>query len=238
MTYGEQTGRSRGPARAIPLILAIVVGLVLVLVVRALVTGGGDDGAPSSGPTARGQRTGCTALHVTASSEKAALLSRIAADYNRSGRTVDGTCVDVQVTSKASGGAAEALARGWNEQVDGPRPDVWTPGVVVLVGAAAAAHRRPGQGRPGPGRDARRSRRRRWSSRCRSRWPRRSAGRTSRSAGRDVLSLARDPKGWGGKGHAEWGAFKLGKTNPQLLHLGPQRDDRRPTSPPPAGPAT
>ena len=85
MTYGEQTGRSRA-RRAIPLILAIVVGLVLVLVVRALVTGGGDDGAQQRADGS-GQRTGCTALHVTASSEKAALLSRIAADYNRSGRT-------------------------------------------------------------------------------------------------------------------------------------------------------
>jgi len=36
----------------------------------------------------------------------------------------------------------------------------------------------------------------------------------------DVLSLARDPKGWGGRGHAEWGAFKLGKTNPQYSTSG------------------
>ena len=43
----------------------------------------------------------------------------------------------------------------------------------------------------------------------------------------DVLSLTRDPRGWGGRGHAEWGAFKLGKTNPRLLHLGPERHHRR-----------
>ena len=39
MTYGEQTGRSGG-RRVLPLLLAAVVGLVLVLVVRAVVTGG------------------------------------------------------------------------------------------------------------------------------------------------------------------------------------------------------
>jgi Ca-activated chloride channel family protein len=30
----------------------------------------------------------------------------------------------------------------------------------------------------------------------------------------DLVSLARDPRGWNAKGHPEWGAFKLGKTNP------------------------
>ena len=217
MTYGEQTGRSRA-RRAIPLILAIVVGLVLVLVVRALVTGGGDDGAQQRADGS-GQRTGCTALHVTASSEKAALLSGIAADYNRSDRTVDGTCVDVQVTSKASGGAMEALARGWNQQVDGPRPDVWTPASrswSVLLQQRTAAQDKgdlvPAEtpsiaqtplviAMPKPMAEA-------------LGWPDKPLGWA------DVLSLARDPKGWGGKGHAEWGAFKLGKTNPQFSTSG------------------
>ena len=129
MTYGAQTGRSGG-RRVLPLVLAAVVGLVLVLVIRAVVSGGGDDeGGEGGGGRAdgSGERTGCQSLRVTASSEKAALLSQIAADYNRSDRRVEDACVDVQVTSKASGGAAEALARGWNERVDGPRPDVWSP---------------------------------------------------------------------------------------------------------------
>jgi Ca-activated chloride channel family protein len=191
---------------------------VLVLVVRALVTGGGDDGAQQRADGS-GQRTGCTALHVTASSEKAALLSGIAADYNRSGRTVDGTCVDVQVTSKASGGAMEALARGWNQQVDGPRPDVWTPASrswSVLLQQRTAAQDKgdlvPAEtpsiaqtplviAMPKPMAEA-------------LGWPDKPLGWA------DVLSLARDPKGWGGKGHAEWGAFKLGKTNPQFSTSG------------------
>ena len=217
MTYGEQTGRSRG-RRAIPLVLAVVVGLVLVLVVRALVTGGGDDDAQQRADGS-GQRTGCTPLHVTASSEKAALLARVAADYNRSGRTVDGSCVDVEVTSKASGGAMEALARGWDEKVDGPRPDVWTPASrswSVLLEQRTAAQDKgdlvPAEtpsiaqtplviAMPKPMAEA-------------LGWPDKPLGWA------DVLSLARDPKGWGGKGHAEWGAFKLGKTNPQFSTSG------------------
>lgn len=220
MTYGQQTGSSGG-RRALPLILAVVVGLVLVLVVRALVTGGDDEGGDSGGGRAdgSGDRTGCTTLAVTASSEKAALLSQIAADYNRSGREVDGTCVDVRVTSKASGGATEALAKGWNESVDGPRPDVWSPASsswTVLLQQRTAAEDKgdlvPAEtpsiaqtplviAMPKPMAEA-------------LGWPAKPLGWA------DVLSLARDPKGWGGKGHAEWGAFKLGKTNPQFSTSG------------------
>jgi len=189
--------------------------------VRALVTGGDDSGA--EGGTAQGdgsgERTGCTPLAVTASSEKAALLSQIAADYNRSGREVDGACVDVRVTSKASGGATEALARGWNESVDGPRPDVWSPASSswsVLLRQRTAAQDKgdlvPAEtpsiaqtplviAMPKPMAEA-------------LGWPDKALGWG------DVLTLARDPKGWGGRGHAEWGAFKLGKTNPQFSTSG------------------
>src|SRR5438132_13928217 len=32
----------------------------------------------------------------------------------------------------------------------------------------------------------------------------------------DILALARDPNAWASHGHPEWGAFKLGKTNPNF----------------------
>src|SRR5690606_29929519 len=32
----------------------------------------------------------------------------------------------------------------------------------------------------------------------------------------DVLDLAREGGGWGARGHPEWGAFRLGKTNPNF----------------------
>ena len=218
MTYGEQTGRPGG-RRALPLVLAVVVGLVLILVVRALVTGGDDSGSTASPTSTAGPRTGCTELKVTASSEKAALLSGIAADYNRAGREVDGTCVDVTVTSKASGGATEALARGWNEQVDGPRPDVWSPasrswsvllqqrtaaqdkGDLVPADTPSIAQTPLVIAMPKPMAEA-------------LGWPGKDLGWA------DVLALTRDRQGWGGKGHAEWGQFKLGKTNPQFSTSG------------------
>ena len=36
----------------------------------------------------------------------------------------------------------------------------------------------------------------------------------------DLLHLANDPDGWAAKGHPEWGAFKLGKTNPNISTTG------------------
>ena len=36
----------------------------------------------------------------------------------------------------------------------------------------------------------------------------------------DLLTLANAPGGWAAKGHPEWGAFKLGKTNPNVSTSG------------------
>jgi Ca-activated chloride channel family protein len=36
----------------------------------------------------------------------------------------------------------------------------------------------------------------------------------------DILSLSQDPAGWGKLGHPEWGAFRLGKTNPNFSTSG------------------
>jgi len=36
----------------------------------------------------------------------------------------------------------------------------------------------------------------------------------------DILALSRDPAGWGKLGHPEWGAFRLGKTNPNFSTSG------------------
>jgi Ca-activated chloride channel family protein len=221
VTYGEQPARS-GFRRRLPLLIAAAVGIALVLVVRSVVSGGGSGGSSgdgSGGGAAAPVRTGCTELRLTASSEKAALLSVVADDYNRANRQVGGRCVDVKVTSKASGGAAEALARGWNERVDGPRPDVWSPASsswTVLLRQRTAAQDKgdlvPAEtpsiaqtplviAMPKPMAEA-------------LGWPDKPLGWG------DVLALARDPRGWGARGHAEWGAFKLGKTNPNYSTSG------------------
>ena len=111
--------RAVPPARSkAPIVVAVVVGLVLIAAVRSWVGGGGKhvEGTP--------HKNGCTLLTMVASSEKAALVTTMAESYNKGDHEAGGHCVEVKVVSKASGGAAEALAKGWEEAVDGPRPDV------------------------------------------------------------------------------------------------------------------
>src|SRR5256885_6533191 len=72
-------------------------------------------------------------LWVLASSEKASLMTAVASAYSTSGATQDGKCVQAKVISMASGAAEQALARGWDEKLDGPAPDVWSPASSAWV---------------------------------------------------------------------------------------------------------
>ncbi|MCW0215728.1 MAG: substrate-binding and VWA domain-containing protein [Pseudonocardia sp.] len=213
MTRPSGTPRRRN---RIALVIALAVGAALVVVVRVAVTGGDDTGGDV--PT-RAQRADCTPLNVTASTEKAALLTAVADDYNRADRDVNGGCADVRVTPLASGAAAEALAADWNEAVNGPRPDVWSPAASswasVLQQRLTSADRpalvpvdKPSIAQtplviamPQPMAEA-------------LGWPDKEIGWT------DLAALAADPAGWGGQGHPEWGTFTLGKTNPTLSTSG------------------
>lgn len=189
----------------LPLLVAGVAGLALVSGVRWFATST--------------DRTDCIPLQVTASSEKAALLGEIAADYNGANRSVNDRCVDMRVKSLASGAAASALARDWDEAANGPRPDVWSPAssswAEILQQRLSVAGRanivpaeRPSIAQtplviamPQPMAEA-------------LGWPDRELGWG------DLVTLARDPGGWGGYGHPEWGAFELGKTDPNLSTSG------------------
>ncbi len=189
------------------MIVAAVVGVLLIFGARQLFSGG------DSGGDVNADTSGCTQVQVAASSEKAALLSELAGEYNGQGREVDGNCVAVSVASKASGGAAQALSRGWDDNVDGPLPTVWTPASsswATLVEQNLAAADKPNivpKGRdsiaqtplviamPRPMAEA-------------LGWPDKQIG------WRDLAALAKSPKGWAEKDHPEWGRFKLGKTNP------------------------
>ncbi len=213
---------SEGRRSRAPIVVAAVIGLALVLAVRFFLGSPGSSQTPSAegSPTAGASvDASCTVVAVAASSEKAALLKAIAAEYNAERHTIDGNCAQVSVVSKASGGAATALAVGWNEAVDGPRPDVWTPAAsswtVLLRQQTTAADKPdlvPAQlpsiaqtplvvAMPRPMAEV-------------LGWPDKPIGWS------DLFALAKDPRGWGSKGHPEWGRFKLGKTNPHFSTSG------------------
>lgn len=211
----DQPSRRRNP---LPLIIAVVLGLVAVVGVYFFLkpSSGSDDEAKP--PT---KREGCVALTVAASSEKSALLTQMAQAYAKADRRFDGKCADVNVVSKASGGALDALAAGWDPTRDGgAAPQVWTPAAsswVALLRQRTTVADKPdlvpaGElpsiaqtplvlAMPKPMAEA-------------LGWPNTPIGWG------DVLNLTKDPRGWASKGHPDWGRFKLGKTNPHYSTSG------------------
>ncbi|MFC8669685.1 substrate-binding domain-containing protein [Streptomyces sp. NPDC057199] len=198
-----------GNARRLPMLVAVVVGLVLLVAVGVVVNaavGGSDDDCD-------------VRLEVNSSTEKGDLLADLAEDYNDSGRELaGGKCARVAVSETSSGVAKDALAQGWDERRDGaPEPQVWTPSsslwLTLLQRDATAADRKlltdekPRSlatsplaiGMPRPMAEA-------------LGWPEKKIG------WRDVLSLTE--KGWASKGRPEWGRFSLGKDNPHTSTSG------------------
>ncbi|MCW2572810.1 MAG: hypothetical protein JWO88_2868 [Frankiales bacterium] len=203
-------GRSR-----VPLVVAVVVGIVAVLAVRAATS----SSSPSKNTQSSVGKVGCTTLMVAASSEKAALLQQIADDYAKDDGSAGGKCARVIVNTKASGGATTALARGWDEKIDGPRPDVWTPASTSwtsLLRYETTSRDRPdlvGDGKlPSIARTPLTIAMPKPMAQLLG-WPAKPIGWG------DVLALAKDPKGWARYGKP-YGAFKLGKTNPNFSTSG------------------
>ncbi|WP_061299439.1 substrate-binding and vWA domain-containing protein [Herbidospora cretacea] len=177
--------RSRSSAL---IVTAIVVG-ALIVVVRTVQAG------PECTPSKAG-------LRIAASSEKAELLRRMAADFSLKG------CGRVTVVTMASGAALDAIAGGWSRD-DGARPDVWSPaasGWLTLLRqrspSAPVGAGNPSIAKtplviamPEPMAQA-------------LGWPEKALGWG------DVLELASSGEGWARHGHPEWGDFRLGKTHP------------------------
>ena len=164
-------------------------------------------------------RAGCTTTVVAASVEKAALMGDVAKRYNASDRQVNGSCYGISVNAMASGVVESRLAQASWDPVWGPAPDAWSPAAstwLQLLRHDRASHDRPDilaadnesvtstpivLAMPEPKAKA-------------LGWPRAAIGWS------DLLTLANDPGGWASKGHPEWGAFKLGKTNPNVSTSG------------------
>lgn len=161
----------------------------------------------------------CIVVDLSVSSEKIQLLTELAHDFNGSDEAqVGGRCVFARVQGKASGGAAQLLASQWDEAAEGPRPVIWSP--AASSWGAILDQRLADQGRPAmtdeftsfmltplviamprPMAEA-------------LGWPDEPLGYG------DILALTQDPAGWAAHGHPEWGAFRLGKTNPNFSTSG------------------
>ena len=191
------------------------VAVVAALAVTACA--GSDDDSGDSDDLSDADPGDCITVDMAVSSEKIALLTQLANDFNDSeDAEVEDGCVFVRPYSKASGGAAPAHRRRL-AQPGGQ----WHPtGDLVARRIRLGRHRqRTGRHDASP-RQARRSCSRRSSSRCPSRWPKRSGIPTTPIGFADIVELANDPEGWASLGHPEWGPFRLGKTNPNYSTSG------------------
>lgn len=168
------------------------------------------DGAPASG---------CVALELAVSPEKGDLLTELGRDFAKSPDGKLGKrCIGVRVKAKSSGAATAALARGWDEGVDGPRPTIWSPSSSAwgsVLNQRLDDEGRPplvGEGKPfmltplviampKPMADA--------------------LGYPAKQIGwSDLRTLATSKDGWAAFGSPTWGSFRLGKTNPNFSTSG------------------
>ena len=184
--------------------------------VAASCSGGSDTNTNEDG---LGDPGDCTVVDMAVSSEKIDLMTALAKSFNGSedAKLADG-CAFVRPFSKASGGATELLATGWPESGEGERPVIWSPAATSwgqilnqrladdgrgkLVGDAVSFQLTPLViAMPKPMADA--------------------LGYPAKPVGwADIAKLSTSKEGWAAYGHPEWGAFKLGKTNPNFSTSG------------------
>jgi Ca-activated chloride channel family protein len=198
--------RRRGPSA---LLVATAVLLVLALGV------GGFMWFFNERPTSVTCPGGSLRLQVAASPDQSDVLAQAAAEYGRQRPTVDDRCVDVQIRGVESVEAANALVTGWDEVALGPQPDVWVPASsawALQVQLKRQATKQPDVipferpkvattpmvfAMPRPMAQA-------------LGWPQQPLG------WEELLQAVQSPQGWAAFNQPDWGAFRLGKLDPNL----------------------
>ncbi|MEA2827140.1 MAG: Ca-activated chloride channel [Actinomycetota bacterium] len=199
---------------------AVLLLVAMALAASACTTSDGSGGGPGGGDL-QSIPKGCTAIDMAVSPEKVDLLTDLARTFNASDEAkAGGRCAFVRVQKKSSGVGMSLLVDGWpDEATNGPRPVIWSPasaawGAILnyRLSTAGQPAMAPTDAKPfmltplviampKPMAEA-------------IGWPATPIGFA------DILKLAQDPAGWGGKGHPEWGPFRLAKTNPNFSTSG------------------
>jgi Ca-activated chloride channel family protein len=192
--------------------------VVVALLLFAACSGGDDDsaGPATTGDLSEADPGDCVVVDMAVSSEKIALLTELADEFNNSDLAeVGDRCVFVRPRSVASGNAANLIVDGWpSPEANGEPPVIWSP---AASGWAGIVNQRAGQtlapagtpfmltplviAMPQPMAEA-------------LGWPEEPLGFA------DLATLAENPEGWAAVGHPEWGPFRLGKTNPNYSTSG------------------
>lgn len=198
-------------------------GLCLLLAAGAVACSSSDDSATPDTVSADGllgeDPGDCIVVDMAVSPEKIDLMTDLARTFNESDdATLGDDCIFVRPQRKSSGGSEQLLRDGWDEEVEGPLPVIWSP--ASSAWGAVLNQQLTDQGddpiatagepfmltplviaMPEPMAEA--------------------LGYPDEPVGwEDILRLSRDPEGWAAFGHPEWGPFLLGKTNPNFSTSG------------------
>jgi Ca-activated chloride channel family protein len=169
---------------------------------------------PDDVPAAANGAEPCTTVNVMSSFENAEMVTNLAAGYNSQFRDVNGMCVVIAPTRDKSGVVAEAAVAGFPNLAPEQRPTVWLPDSYTWPALASAngAASVPDNGESVG------------SSNIVLAMPESLADTigwaTEPPTWGDVFESASDADLWSDLGHAEWGAFKLGKTSPMVATSG------------------
>ncbi|MEU4995153.1 VWA domain-containing protein [Streptomyces sp. NPDC021622] len=202
-------------ARRRPLLISAaflaLAGITTPIVVSC--QGGGSDGKGPASPAALPRCSDAdTTVRIAASVDLSESLEKAASDYgNRRGA---GKCTRVQVVGVNSGTAMRALADGWDES-DGDKPDVWSPAGSSWLSLARSRAKGtmkelfPGQEQAKPIVQSPLTIAMPEPMAKELGWPERTI------SWKELADWSKDADGfWKEHNRPEWGAFKLGKTNP------------------------
>jgi Ca-activated chloride channel family protein len=186
------------------IVIALAVVAVAAAAISSLAGGGGDNGSGSGQAPA-----GATRVSFALSPEKEQLLKPLIARFNNERHKVGGAPVFVDASVVSSGDAETRIARGRL------RPTAWSP-ASSLWGRLLdfdADRRYVPDDNPSLVRTPLVIAM--WEPLARTLgWPRKQVGWAQ------VLRLATSPQGWAAYGKPEYGAFKLGHTNPDFSTAG------------------
>ena len=192
----------------------IAIGVTIAALVASACSSSSNDSTTGTGALS-GDAGDCITVDIATSPEKVAVLTELSNTFNQSKTKVNGKCIFARPKKVSSGAAAQLIVDGWpNPDSNGPQPVIWSPasnGWAGIVNERAGSEIAPiGKpfmltplviAMPKPMATA--------------------LGYPDKQLGfADIVALANNPDGWAAYGHPEWGAFKLGKTNPNLSTSG------------------
>jgi Ca-activated chloride channel family protein len=164
---------------------------------------------PGAGP--------CTRLNVLASPENAAMVTAVADAYSGSQRDAGGRCVEVRVTARKSGLAADDASRGFPSTPADQQPPLWIPDASVWLSTARSAGGKGPSIVPETGVSVA-------TSAVVVAMPEQLAASLGWDAQAPtwaaVYKAASDVRTWETAGRPEWGYFRMAKANPAMASSG------------------